>query len=474
MNHLAKAAFFRQSVFSPGLLSMTVAVGLATGAVFAPPGVVPVLLSIVVAVIFFSALRKKNRGVVPVEIGSFYFTIVFLYCALPFAIYAINGFTYHLLSDARLYQANPSQGDLLYIGYHYILYLAVFAFSYLLFRKPATGFVGQQYYRASMSMVVLLIIAYLLLEFPLLTLKYSVLGTLVPEDYGQEYLWMKDLPQIVQQLLNHAGAIGFSIQIFIVTYLLLDYRRTKLLIVALLGVKFVIVTMTHGARTEFAALLVGAVVCYYNFVKPLTLWKAVIVGVVLVGLFLGLGWSRDFQGASHGVPAAYLPSTEFESLFANAYDVQARKRAGEVDAPELYPVEGIINLMPQQLWPFEKPSLSTWYVNTFYPVYQQTGGGFAFGVISESLLSESTWLAVVWRAVFHGALLAAAFNLFHRSRRSPIHVAIYIWMTVVSYQLFRDTTFSLVSRAFYDLLPVILLVYGIPILARPRPAEPSS
>lgn len=455
-----------EQVVSAILLPLGVVAALAAGSVVAPLGMQPLLLSTLIATVFFWVLKKSNRGSLPLEIGSFYFSIVYIYCLLPFLTYTLNGYAYHFYNDARLYQANPSPQEMLHIGRHYMLYLSVFACTYLVFRKPTHGLVCKQCVRANISIAYLLIILYLLLEIPLLGLKYSVLGAIVPEEYGQEYIWAMDLPIMVRQVVNHAGAIAFTLQVFILTYLFLNYYKARWLIIALLAIKLAIVMITQGSRTEFVALMVVSAFCYYSYVRRLSAFKTVALSVVLLSVFLALGLYRDFQGNSSPAPTDFLPTTEFESIFANAYDIHARKLSGELDAPDLYQLEGIINLVPQQLLPFEKPNLSKWYVETFYPIYEELGGGLAFGVIAESLLSDSSWLAITWRAVFHGVFLACVFNWFQQGRQSPVRIAAYIWFTVLSYQLFRDSTFMLISKAAFDLLPVVALVWLVPVLVR--------
>ena len=433
---------------------------------FVPAGIEPILLSMLVAVGFFRVLKRKNHGIFPIEIGSFYFAVVFLYCTMPFVGFALNGFEYHIFSDSRLFSANPSPEDVVHIGYYYILYLMLFATTYLVFRKPGGSLMCDRARQPSLSIVIFLIISYLLLELPMLYLKYAAMGW-APQGYGQHYLWVYEYPLVVRQILNHLSSIVIILQIFIITYLFLMYPRARALIVVLLLFKFLSLIFLLGARMEFALLLAATIVCYYNCVKVFSLRKAIIVGVVFVALFLFIGWGRDLQDIPWELFGSFFPSTEFESIFGNAFDIYSRKLNDSIDAPSLYPFEGILNFIPQQLLPFEKPSLSRWYVDTFYSAYSETGGGFAFGVVAESLLSDTAWISISWRACFHGLLLEWIYNIFHRNRLKPVQVSVYIWLTVLSYQLFRDTTFSLLPKVFMDLLPVFALVYVFPKISKP-------
>jgi len=192
---------------------------------------------------------------------------------------------------------------------------------------------------------------------------------------------------------------------------------------------------------------------------------------VSIGAFLLLGFMRDYQIAGLDLTGMAIPATEFEVVFGNAYDIFYQKQSSGVDPPGLYQIEGLLNLFPQQIFPIEKPNLSRWYADTFYPEYALLGGGFGFGVIAEALLSDTPVVAVAWRAVFHGVLLAMAFNAFKGSRQRPVQVAAYVWVTVLTYQIFRDTTFALVPKLLFDLFPAVAIVYLILLVARAQRQE---
>jgi len=402
-----------------------VVAGVFAFATFIPPAIKPILAVVLIAGIFFWVLRQKNAGLVPVEIGSFYFMVVFLYATMPFIAFAVNSFEYHLFSDARLFRESPTPEEVAKVGYFYVMYLCVFATFYLLFRKTSNYASAVISAQPSVSMIIFLVFSYLLVEAPLSYLKLTSMGGM-DVGYNQQYLWMSGYPLLARQAINHLAGISFVLQAFIIAYLFLRYRRAKAFIVLFLLLKFMSLVLMLGARTEFALLVAASIICYYNYVRLFSIWKASIIGVVFVGLFLLIGWGRDLQNLPPELLGSFFPSTEFESLFGNAFDIYSRKAGGGIDPPAYYPFEGILNIIPQQLLPLEKPSLSRWYVDSFYESYAEAGGGLAFGVVPEGLLSDSPWVAVFWRAAFHGVLLAWVFNIFHRSRQRPIHVAVYI------------------------------------------------
>ena len=450
------------------VLAPSVVIGLlCSSVILVPTGAEPIVLSILVGVLFLWALKIKNNGVFPIEIGSVYFGIVFLYCTMPFVGFALNGFKYHIFSSSRLFEANPTPEEVRHIGYYYVLYLFAFSFSYLALRKTSKPHRYRCTLRPHASVIVFLAIIYVLFEAPVIWLKFDTLGQVWPEDYSQQYLWANEYPLLVRQILNHWQAITFTLQVFILTYLFLIYRKVKIIIAGLLSLKLLSLLFLLGARTETALLFAAAVICYYNYVRRFSLIKAFITSLIFVGIFLFIGWGRDLQNIPIELLGSFFPSTEFESLFANAFDLYSMKQADSLDIPDLYPFEGVLNLFPQQLLPIEKPSLSNWYVRTYYRSYAEAGGGYAFGVISEAMLSDSAWFSVFWRGAFHGAVLAWIYSLFHGSYLKPVQIATYVWLTILSYKMFRDTTFSLLPMVVFDLLPVIAIIYVIPLIAKP-------
>ena len=111
-------------------------------------------------------------------------------------------------------------------------------------------------------------------------------------------------------------------------------------------------------------------------------------------------------------------------------------------------------LLPQQIAPFVKVDPSVWYVNTFYPEYAAQGGGLAFGTMAEAVLTGGWFSAAV-----RGGLLGLCFAALHRFYircQSYWALVFYVWVTTLSYQSFRATTFYLLALFAFRFLPVML------------------
>ena len=112
-------------------------------------------------------------------------------------------------------------------------------------------------------------------------------------------------------------------------------------------------------------------------------------------------------------------------------------------------------------------------MNRFFPEYAAIGGGLAFGTISELILTGQ-WLA----ALVAGAALGFCFATLHRFYTHRVGsfwiFVLYVWVTTLSYQSFRNSTFHLLVLFTYRFVPagpfVNLLALALrPMMFRTRP-----
>jgi len=85
----------------------------------------------------------------------------------------------------------------------------------------------------------------------------------------------------------------------------------------------------------------------------------------------------------------------------------------------------------------------------------------AFGTISESILGGG-WLDLLGRGAFLGFILAQVHRYYATHHTTLWRFIFYVWVTVLSYQLFRGTTFYLLGLSFYRFLPILV---GVKLLS---------
>jgi hypothetical protein len=124
-------------------------------------------------------------------------------------------------------------------------------------------------------------------------------------------------------------------------------------------------------------------------------------------------------------------------------------------------VGDVANLLPQQIAPYEKVDAAVWYVNTYFPEYAATGGGLAFGVIAESVLTGG-WPSALLRGVLLGIIFAFVHRLYMRHGDKLAVLVFYVWATTLSYQSLRATTLALLVLFVYRFVPAVA---GVTIVA---------
>jgi oligosaccharide repeat unit polymerase len=423
----------------------------------------PLVVGILTSVIFSWVLWRRRAGAIPwFEIGAVYAAVVTLYLVHPLIGFLALGGTYSPFNDARLYLLHPQAEDIGYIGWLYVCHLAAFAGAYLFVRgrlPKRQAFLNPP----RLSIVVATVVVYLAIE--AYGLFVGLFYNTSADTYFGTYLVARRLPLLVAQLLNHLNGIKYVLSLSLMAMLFSRYPASRRLIAAWLLIVAIITVARLGSRTELVLLVLSVTMMYDLLVRPVR--PRLILGVAAAGLtaVVAFGILRNpvrIEGSSLN-PFAY-PS-EFESLFANAVHLDhVRPTIGEL--PPAFYLADVAALLPQQVAPFTKIDRADWYVNRFFPEYAQAGGGLAFGTISEAVLSAG-WIS----ALMAGAALGFCFAKLHRfsvrSSGSFWVFVLYVWVTTLSYQSFRNSTFALLVLFAYRFVPAVLFVSLLATALRP-------
>lgn len=426
----------------------------------------PLLTLLVVGAGFLLILRARALHA-PIGLGSVYAAVVILYGSYPSLMYLALGGYYTPLNDSRLFADQPPPSDLGLIIWYYAIYLASFCVGYLL-----------RYQRGETTVVVIAdldapsvwALLTTFVAFRATTLMAEVFLAAPHTDYLESYLKYKHLPLLAQQVIGHIDGITAILSLAVVALLCRRWDKYRSLVLMWLAAEFAILIVGLGARTHFVILCLATLFSYHFLYRLISTSALVSSGVTLVVAFLGLGIMRQFAGAGLAAVGVEVvaSSSEFETLFANAYDIERLVALGQIDkvtmAGTLY-FGDLVNLVPQQLVPFEKLNLATWYVETFYSEYARAGGGFAFGAISESLLGMGLF-DLVWRGVLVGLVFCWIDSNIRVERIGFWKFIFFLWLLVSCYQTFRSTMLSLVPPFVYRFLPAMLVVSVLAYLLR--------
>lgn len=411
-------------------------------------------------------------GDAPLEIGSIYLSVVLLYGLLPLIFFLISGGVYTPLNDARLFSIAPGVKVISRMGYYYLTYAASFVLSYLCIRGSRVA--KRTKYKEPDSTTLFAVVT-TLIGLRLLLLFANVLFAEDSASYVGTYTRFNHLPLIVQQILGHLNGMSMAVSVAAVTAAAGNWRRFRTLVFLWLAMEAAVLVVGLGARTTFFILCIALVVSLHIRHRPFRTVPLVILGGLLVFAFLLLGVVRSGASGELGGPILAIAQTasEFESLFANAIDIDRLKYNGELDNGAVLAatyVGDILALCPQQMIPFEKLSLSDWYVRTHYPEFAESGGGLAFGAIAESMIGNGV-VDVILRGGLVGLTFGAIERTCNRGFVSYWKCVFYVWATCFCYQAFRSTTGSLLPMFVFHFVPAVIVVRMLSHLLRSPPVK---
>jgi hypothetical protein len=279
------------------------------------------------------------------------------------------------------------------------------------------------------------------------------------DGYADQYLIIQQLPLGLRQLIKLLDGFRGVLTILLLVVLFSRFKRTKWVIAGVLAWQLVATIVLKGSRTELMITGAASAILFHRFVKPVRISVAVMVGFAGVIGFLALGVLRSLQSDDESTPFSEgVSAGEFESLFANAIDLRARRLRGDLQGPLIdVALADLVGPIPSQLLPFAKQDASIWYLQTFYPEVADRGGGMAFGAVSQSVVGFGI-PEVLARGLITGLLLAAMQRYYRRRSNSLWVIAFNCWLAIWSYQSFRASTFYLITPLIQIFAPTLLMV----------------
>jgi hypothetical protein len=416
----------------------------------------------------FLAVLQSRTPHAAIGIGSMYAGVVIIYASYPLLMYlALKGY-YTPFNDQRLFADQPPPADIGHIAWFYGIYLASFAAGYLLSSRRALHSGVVSIVDLDPPAVWALFVAFIALRLTMIVAEFSFAEK--TNDYIESYLKYKHLPLLAQQLLGHVEGMTAVLGLTVMAYLCRRWKQYRLLVAAWLALELSLLIVGMGARTQFVLLCLAALFSYHFLYRPVTTMRLVATGMALVVAFLGLGILRSFGSA--GVTAVGIEAvgstSEFEALFGNAYEIDRLIARGDIDrgtmAGAVY-VGDVVNLVPQQLVPFEKLNLANWYVTTFHSEYAERGGAFAFGAVPEALIGTG-WPDLIWRGLLVGFVFARFDRTVQAERVRLWKFALFLWLITSCYMTFRSTTLALLPVFVYRFVPALLSVAVLAYLLR--------
>lgn len=446
-------------------LAIAILVALLTLDGHRAPITAPLVATLATTLTFVLVLAKRRRGRIAwCEIGLVYAAIVTLYAVYPLVGFLVLGQSYTVHNDLRLQQLSPDAAAVGPIGWLYALHLLAFVTCYVAVRgRLPVQILPPASPRMSVGIAALALFAAIQGFWLVLGWFYDTSA----ETYVESYLVARRLPLILAQALGHLSGAKYPLMIALLVLLFSRYPKSRPIIVAWLLLTAALTGSRLGSRTELALFIFAAAIIYHSLVRPISARVMTLGAVAGVAAFIAFGMVRSGAIVGATVPWYVVPfshSSDFEVLFANALHLDRIARSGmDLRLPPGFYLSDVLALVPQQLAPYVKVDPSAWYVATFFPEYAAIGGGLAFGLIAESVVTGG-WVSAVARGAVLGCLYAFAHRAFVRHGHRFWMFVFYVWLTTLSYQAFRATTLYLLVPFVYRFLFVMIVVKVIAAL----------
>jgi len=306
-----------------------------------------------------------------------------------------------------------------------------------------------------------------ILVFTIIKIIFKYYGVGGSGVYIERYLVRRSIPQIIAQSLNLLNCFQWM---FI--YLLLSssfvsstrkHSRYFLLVAAFV---FFCDMWLSNSRSLFITFVIVFMAAYTFYNRPIGIKKEIVFAFLLILIMNIFSFKRvaSYSAMNIGLKNIFIPG-EFITIYHNAIHLMSLSRTSNfVQPPGNSYLQSLIAFIPKQ---FNKGKwdLATWYVGEYFPLYNERGGGCAFGIIPEALvhwgLISIVFQAFIIAATFRIAYFSACRTKFSSSDVRPLF---YLFCFSTIYNLIRSNSFSIISSMFLGFIVPFLTLF---ILSQP-------
>lgn len=284
--------------------------------------------------------------------------------------------------------------------------------------------------------------------------------------YADQYLATSELPTGVRQIYNLTyGLSNFCIGVLVID-VIKDLRRHRWLLIAYVLILFLSYDVA-GSRAGIATALFRVAIVWHVVRKPFPNRFIILAAVVGVTVFNVLGYLRGLRGGGDAQLTVWVG--EFLEIWANAVHLQQIGQSQSFDLPWMVRFGEFFSFIPSQLLGDAKNSLDNWFAQTYYTSYFETGGGLAFGAVSQAVVGGGVAEAVI-RGLVLGGLAGAAARWLQGRRPRWWHFPVQVYLAVYMYYSVRSTSFAFLGSIFTIMIPSIVMLTIAQRVFRPRRA----
>lgn len=440
----------------------------------------PLYALIGIAALFFWNLSRNDNELPIVDLGVFYMLGIVAYGALPLVWHLLSGMHLTALSHIRLYRVDPAPDEFAEVGWMHVVFALSFGCTYLALRKARPHVsVGRMEISGITPKLLLLMLLTFQGYFFYVKVSAGVDYSAAYNDYSvydqaENY---QQLGLVQQQFIAHPYGMLGATKIGLIIWLTANWGSPvhRCGVIAVFAYSLVSYLLAPGGRYALISMFLAAFLTYHQTVQRIHLRRVFLFSALLMFSFFFANVYRIdannelLDSILDNMATGFSISNEFQISYGSILELQHNLTSGLLaDIPWQVYAQEILLVIPQQLLPFEKVDPVGWYVTETNNIDY-----FSYGVIAESVLGFG-FAELAVRGFLTGAIFAAVHNWWSGTSDKFWPTFFYMWLLIVVYQSFRNTSMHIVPLIMYQWVPVYAFVLLLESVFQPATRSYSS
>lgn len=246
-------------------------------------------------------------------------------------------------------------------------------------------------------------------------------------------------------------------------YKFFQYFKYRINIIKLFFIFFIIYNIFtfsfFDQRSELFMKIAIVIISFHTFVRRFSNLQLILLVVSSIFLLAIWGNLREMENLTYNID--FFPNIgEFDMIYANFIDLY---RVPPDDFSLKLKLYDFYSFIPSPLLWFDKLSLPYYFMENYHLDYFQKGGGYGFGILTESLYGYGL-VETFFKMIILSTFLNYVFIYYSNSKKN-IHEIFYVILFVTSPLSIRVTSFHFLNDVIqFGIFIFILLILTKSIL----------
>lgn len=396
------------------------------------------------------------------DIYSFWILVFFLYTVIPPLFIFLNISSYD--PNNRLIKVNISETEVsIYLNYVLLTLLGFFVhrlFSDKLKQSIEYNQIKLNYEIPKLTIyfvIFLFLISFIFINIIEIFFTIEVYSTRLEayKLFHESPLWYKQ----INKFLYYFNDILFII--CLICFFQIIKNKFLLISITLFYIIYLFYGIADGGRSEFFLGLFTIIILWHFCVSNISKKNFIALSFFALYVLILQGLLRNTDGGN----IQYFSIGEFDVIYTNTIElIRDRESNLPLNISLSTHFADIFGWLPSQIIPYEKVTLPEWYIKAYDPLYYNQGGGYAFGIISQSVVGFGYLQAFLF-GIFIAYFMTKINSLIVNCNKYwKLLIFIFLFLNVNN--TIRSTFFVFVPVFIQILLPTIILIWFINKLFR--------